>query len=73
MTDLNGLDPNLEDELTEIIGEDDSSYTSDDEQPNLHCIGDIFGRPECVESEIIEQKAPLQKGRIDFKKINAYY
>lgn len=66
------LDEELQNELIEIVGEEDSSHAADGDTA-LHCVGDIFGRPECSEIEQIDAPEPLLPGRINFKKINAYY
>lgn len=66
------LDKDLQEELVEIVGEEDSSHASDGDT-GLHCVGDVFGRPECSEIEKIDEPEPLPKGRVNFRKMNAYY
>ncbi len=72
VADLDGYEDGLTDEISKITGDDDSSYNSDDESSKLDCVGDIFAQTGCVES-IPEDAAPLEPGRVNFKKINAYY
>lgn len=73
IADLDDFQEGLEDEISAIVGEDDSSSASQEEPSKLDCVGDIFGKPSCTESVIEENHDPLPHGRVNFKKINSYY
>ncbi len=72
IADLDDFQEGLKGEIIEIIGEEDSSDASDEEADRLDCIGGIFGEVICNES-IPDTAEPLTPGRVNFKKINAYY
>lgn len=72
VADLDDFQEGLKDEIIEMIGEEDSSHASNEEADRLDCIGGIFGEVTCEES-IPDTAEPLTPGRVNFKKINAYY
>lgn len=73
IADLEDFQKGLEDEISSITGDEDTSYPSTEDNTKLDCIGDIFGQLECKETIVEDHHEPLPQGRVNFKKINAYY
>ena len=66
-TDLSQLENDLQDEIIEIVGKDDSAYTTDPDNLGYECSGDILGQLDCDGKE--RDKVELHKGRISIQKI----
>ncbi|WP_077925036.1 hypothetical protein, partial [Wohlfahrtiimonas larvae] len=73
IADLDDFQNGLEEEIIQIVGEEDSSHYAEDNSPRLPCIGDIFGNTECNVEEEKPNVESLHPGRVNFKKINAYF
>ncbi len=73
IADLDDFEEGLKDEIIDMTGGEDSSHVSEDDTAKLDCVGGIFGEVTCNESVKLDDSEPLESGRVNFKKINAYY
>lgn len=66
-TDLSQLEKEIEKEVSEIIGKDDSSYTTDPDNLGYDCASDTLGQLDC--EGFNREKVELHKGRISIQKL----